>query len=685
MQPFARIKKGLRGNVPLTAVAMELVRKARVRAQHHRERAEMETIDAAPARLTAEFTRLSPEDLLAHFRERQNPRLWAIEVEAIQRREFPAETDELIEAAERIAGHDGWEVGGFGEIEFDGPNYWRCDPLTGADWGLDYHADVPIYTPAGPDIRVLWELNRFGQVLLLARAFAITGDERFAETCFRQLEEWSDQNPYARGANWRSPMDVIMRAVNIVAAFELVKTAACCTPERLTLVLKIADTHCRFTVDNSEFSHIATGNHYITNVAGLFVVATLLPELEHSAEWGEFGLTELLRECAKQILPDGVDWESSTGYHKFVTEMLMVCLMLAEQNGIDVAEEHKLRCRKMLEYLHAVIRPDGGMPLVGDCDGSQFLPIVRRDAEDAKYLLDMAAVLCKDAEFKIGRECSPEVLWLFGSEGVERYTQMAVSQVESSEFPNAGTYILRHKDLYVMLNANDIGLNGRGSHSHNDALSIEVSALGLAWIVDPGSYVYNCDREARHRFRSTAEHSTLVFNGREQNKIDVDEPFVSSNDSRPKLIDWKVTSSDSDTLTCEHYGYSPLVHRRTASLNHDQKFFSITDALIGDAHRTVYVSFHLAPGVEIDEGDTMIARFGTAAFAFVTDIRAVPEILEAGFSRHYGKDEASKIIRWRVDDPGPNFTSTFHLVPVAAGEDIDTRLAAVRQLTQNRA
>src|SRR5262249_53010564 len=150
------------------------------------------------------------------------------------------ETATLIAAADKIVDENTWEVGGFGEIKFDQPNYWRCDPLTSVEWPLAYHADLPIYTPGGPDIRVLWELNRFGHVLVVARAFAVSGDEKYAETFFRHLEQWTAQNPYARGANWRSAMDVIMRAVNVVAAFELVKDAACCTPERAALVRKIA-------------------------------------------------------------------------------------------------------------------------------------------------------------------------------------------------------------------------------------------------------------------------------------------------------------------------------------------------------------------------------------------------------------------------------------------------------------
>ncbi|HEV7698660.1 MAG TPA: alginate lyase family protein, partial [Pyrinomonadaceae bacterium] len=469
------------------------------------------------------------------------------------------------------------------------------------------------------------------------------------------------------------------------AALELIEHASACTPGRLALVLKLADTHCRFTLDNNEFSYVATGNHYLTNVAGLFFVATMLPELKHAAEWQDIGLRELLREIELQILPDGADWESSTGYHKFVTEMLLVCLILADKNGVDVAEGHRVRLRKMLEYLKAVIRPDGGMPLIGDCDGSQFLPIVHRDADDVRYMLDLAAVVCKEDEFKTGDECSPEVLWLYGKEGIDTFDAMAVKGQVSNAFQNAGSYVLRHEDLYLLLNANDVGLKGRGSHSHNDALSIEVSVFGRAFVVDPGSYVYNLDREARHRFRSTAYHSTLMIDDQEQNAIDVDAPFVSSNDARPRLLEWR-TGDTTDTVSAEHYGYAPLVHRRTVELVKAGRFWNVTDDVAGDGRHEFCFSFHLAPGLEVERLDATTALITDpekGSLVISCDIPARSEVREAGFSSHYGKLEPSQIIRWVVTAEPP-LSVRWLLVPMALGERLDTRLAHVRKLTHNK-
>src|SRR5688500_1152130 len=101
------------------------------------------------------------------------------------------------------------------------------------------------------------------------------------------------------------------------------------------------------------------------------------------------------------------------------------------------------------------------------------------------------------------------------------------------------------------------GINGRGSHGHNDALSIEVSAGGCAFIVDPGTYLYTGDLQRRHDFRSTSYHSTVKIDGVEQNTIRRDLPFVIGDEARPRVLLWEI-GPQIDRIIAEHYGYQRL-------------------------------------------------------------------------------------------------------------------------------
>ena len=177
----------------------------------------------------------------------------------------------------------------------------------------------------------------------------------------------------------------------------------------------------------------------------------------------------------------------------------------------------------MLIYLRAYLRPDGFAPLIGDTDSGQVLPVRRRRADDHGYLLAIGAVVFKDPGLKpAGMETPEELFWILGEEGVKTFQEMTSSTeyAVSKAFPQAGIYIMRDDDLYLCFNASDAGIHGRGSHGHNDALSIEVSAGGQPFIVDPGTYVYSADLQKRHEFRSTAFHSTVVIDNQEQNTTD---------------------------------------------------------------------------------------------------------------------------------------------------------------------
>jgi uncharacterized heparinase superfamily protein len=671
MSISSKIKTVFRGDVPLADLPREAARRRQRAARRKQERRDLETINNAPARLVDRFNTLSTPDLLQHFRERS---FSFFQFDASNDSErlatlFPDETARLITTADLIVSKSKWEIAGFGFVKFNAENFWRRDPFTGKDWGIDYHADVVVYENDGADIRVLWELNRFGHAVALACAYAVTGNEFYAETCFSHIESWMQQNSYAKGANWNCAMEVALRAINLLASFDILRKSKAMTEDRLTKILKFFDQHGRYILENNEFSYISTSNHYLSDVIGLFWIGTFLPELEQASKWRDFGLAEMLREMDKQILPDGADFEASTGYHRFVTEMFLYSFILAKRFGIDIKQTSSEKLRLMLRYLRGIMHPDGRMPLIGDADGSQIIPIVKRDAYDAGYLLPMgAAVLNDETLIQAGPE--PEVFWFFGESAISSLRKTAGNMPASSDhFPNARAVVLRDGDFYLHFNANDCGVSGRGSHAHNDALSIEVSAFGRPFISDPGSYVYNLDRGARHTFRSTAYHSTVMIDDAEQNTTDAALPFIMGNEASPKLVEWH-TSAKSDRASAEHYGYTrladPVTHQRTIEFDKQNKTWTIEDKLSCKHRHKFMFSFHLASDIKANQVNERTIRLSDAnkkeLFVQVIGVDAKPDVISAFASRNYGHREESSILKWTVTADGP-FTAQFIISP----------------------
>src|ERR671939_1192629 len=138
-------------------------------------------------------------------------------------------------------------------------------------------------------------------------------------------------------------MEVSLRAINLLACFQLLRRSPALDGRRLASMLALFDAHGQHVRRNLEFSYIATGNHYLSDVTGLLWLGLMLPELREAAAWRAFGLRELLREMDAQVLPDGADCEASTGYHRFVAELFLHSSLLCRANGIEIEERHWTR------------------------------------------------------------------------------------------------------------------------------------------------------------------------------------------------------------------------------------------------------------------------------------------------------------------------------------------------------
>ena len=702
MKFFSKVKKALRGDVDPRSAAQEAARRARGTFEQRRERTQLDELNHQPARLREAFARVRASDLLAHFRSGVRPKFFPGLVGPKRTADlydefFPVETQQLITRANRITDEHCWPLLGFGEKCFGKDEIqWNRDPLSGFYWPLDYHADMQLIRNDGSDARVTWELNRLSHLITLGQAYAVTNDERFSQQFLKQVESWRGNNPVGCGINWSCAMEVALRAMNLLAAFALFMHSSNIDEVALKELLNMFDQHGAHIQRNLEFSHLATSNHYLCDVAGLLWLGVMLPELESSDEWRQFGLRELLAEMDKQILADGADFEASTGYHRLKVELFLYSFVLCHLNGIDIDQKYWSKLRAMIEYMRAYLRPDSRAPLIGDSDSSRILPIAHRAADDHEYVIALGAATFQDSNFKIRDARAPEeILWILGERGLSDFDRLRSSATPaSSDFPNAGVYVLRDEDLYLLFNASDSGMKGRGSHGHNDALSIEVSACGASFIIDPGSYVYTANLAERHLFRSTAYHSTIQIDDEEQNSIDETAPFVIGNEAKPRVLRCDL-GSDVDVIVAEHDGYkrllSPVMHRRTVRLHKANRYWSIEDELIGEGIHELSFRFHLAPAIAVTKADQETIELTDPSNRSRLIIKcqkpdgeggqvslSPPEMESQFASSDYGAKQKSVSIRWKMKSSLP-LTQRFLLIPIGANEDQTKRLRIVSE------
>jgi hypothetical protein len=564
---------------------------------------------------------------------------------------------------------------------------WRRDPCSGVRWPLEHFTRTPLVIASGADIRVVWELSRLHQLVMLGRAYPLTKDERFTEEFLIQLASWNEQNPPRFGPNWKVAMEAAIRAVNTIAALQMFRGSQLVTDQAIKLILKMLLAHGRFIRANLEFSYRAASNHYLSDLIGLFVIGTAIPEFDESQAWVSYSTERLLLELDRQVLADGVDYEGAIGYHRLVLEIFALFFTISRERGTEIPARYWDRLETMFDFVRHYLKPDGAAPMIGDSDDGRLIKFKPRAANDHSYLMSLGAVMFESGKFKRSNlpsdstsdSMDEEALWWFGNKGHETFTRLVASeQPASGAFPEGQIFIQRaatsHGPLYAIIDCGDHGARGRGSHAHSDALSMEIFAFNRTFLRDPGTFVYTASEEDRNLFRSTAYHNTVRIDGKEISQTREGWPFALAANVRPKVNSWQ-SDSERDVLDAEHYAYNrlaaPVTHRRIVTLDKREGYWTIEDSFTGEGRHLFEFFFNFDAGLEVRiEQGRAVARAERSALAVVPSAAHAfeTELSERSISPSYGTRVTSSGIIFRLNVEVP-FENAWLLIPYTVGEE----------------
>jgi len=572
--------------------------------------------------------------------------------------EHPHFFQSTIDAANRVLSHT-FDLLGSGPFRPDDPDRpaaqsgyqpidWYLDPVS----GLRFHPCVPLaewnwarHRPEGADIKLPWELSRCQHWAVLGQAYQLTGDERYALEIAAQLRDFMEANPIAIGVNWTCTMDVALRAANWAIGLELVRSCQALTDEFWREGYRALFDHGTFIETHLENFYEVNSNHFFSNVVGLFYLAAIFDDLPRGQLWNRQCRSWLLEEIEKQVLPDGADFESSVAYQRLMTELCLGCGRLADFRGEPLPLRFRARLRRMVEFLAAVQRPDGLMPQIGDADDGR-LHIMSGygtwQPQDARHLFGPAACFFKNGEWTtLAGDDEPweTAWWGFGPDDRPDAAPAPVERLR--HFKHAGLTVMREPRHYLIVSNGIVGTNGIGNHKHNDQLGFEFHVDGLPVFVDPGSYVYTPDPDARDFFRGTGCHNTLTVDGQEQNELRAGFLFRVWEKAHPKHLIVRQRS----TLVSyrgRHVGYKrlaePVVHERTYILSRSDCTLTIVDVLKGHGTHRLRWHFHFAPGVQLSNGlhQRLAIRAGAVALEMSVPDGFRPSLGESWYSPSYG-------------------------------------------------
>ncbi|MBI4460519.1 MAG: alginate lyase family protein [Acidobacteria bacterium] len=518
-------------------------------------------------------------------------------------RYFPEWTTKAIEEAERLGQHR-VELVGYGEIELGREINWHRDPVSGQVWPRRFWADYDLVHETTADPKLVHELNRQQHLPRLAKAYFLTGEEKYAREAVQQIVSWMTQNPPGCGVHWHSSLEIAVRAISwlwtlffILPAESLDESTAREIGGSLFIQLDHISRHL------SVYS--SPNTHLLGEAAALFIGGTIFSDCERAREWQQTGASLLIQEMGNQVLREGVHGELSAYYHCYAVDFYLQALVLAERNQLSFPNRVWRRFGRMLDFLMNVSRPDGSIPLLGDEDGGRALALSKTNYRSFSDALGAGAVLFRRTDLKHqSREFWEETFWLLGEPGWNIYRRLDTTpRAElSASYPAAGYFIQRSggddSASHLVFDCGGMGIL-TGGHAHADSLSITLSAGDKELLVDPGVGLYNLAPQWRDFFRSTSAHNTVVVDGQQQSEAAGTFRWKEAAESR---VIKQLAGAGVEYIEGEHAGYrrlpQPVVHRRRI-LHCRPDYWVMVDDFRGEGEHVFELYYHFAYEAEI--------------------------------------------------------------------------------------
>ncbi|MGW1749454.1 alginate lyase family protein [Streptomyces sp. NPDC002092] len=535
---------------------------------------------ACPSVTGARFTAVLPAEAIA-----------AVPSDAAKR--LVAEADRLME------GHV--EYFGVARDDLVDPDWWY-DPKTGRRAPSGYAFDVPYRSEdAVGDIKQIWELSRHHHLTQLAAAYAITGDERYAERVAAHLRSWWEANPPLRGVHWISGIELGIRLLSWVWVRRLLEgwPGAAGLFEDNPVALNQIWHHQRWLAAFPSRGSSAN-NHVIAEAAGQFAAACAFGWFPASERWRADALRSLDRHLRSNTFLSGLNRELASEYHGLVLELGLAAVAEADAAGVPVPATVRLVLLRMTDALAAVVDNRLRPPRQGDADDGHGLILDGEGTDRWGSLLSTGEAVFGRLDWwptVTGTDVRTPLLAALIRPYAKNGTGPAVSRPASrpGHFADAGMTILRGpEEIWCRCDGGPHGFLSIAAHAHADALSVEVRHDGVDVLADPGTYCYHGQPEWRQYFRSTLGHNTLEVDGADQSVSG--GPFLWTRHADTRVLVADPSGEGAARWSAEHDGYQGSVHRRQVELTPESRELRVIDEVRGPGG-AVRLAFHLGPAI----------------------------------------------------------------------------------------
>lgn len=460
------------------------------------------------------------------------------------------------------------------------PPRWHVNPFTGNGYPRVHWTAISDDDAEHGDIKDVWEPSRLPFTFVLARAFVVSGDDRYVETWWQAIEDWARHNPPNLGANWRCGQESSLRAVALSFGLSVFGDHPATTGARRQAAERILGATAARVRPTVGYALSQRNNHAISELVCLLTLRAGSERRLHRL------LIEVLDD---QFYPDGSYGQQSFTYQRLAVQTLQWLLAVRT----DLPPRVRMRVVDVLarsrDFLARCSDPvSGWLPNYGPNDGTLLFHLDAAHYRDFRPLL---ASLGATASRAVDAEPS---LWLADPQVNDRRTD-AVEQ--------PSTYRTLRGPRSLVLTR--IG-TGRHRAAHDDQQAVDVWIDGHNVIPDPGTYRYSAPEPWRNALTSAHVHSLPMAIGEQAFTLG---RFLTGGMAAAELVHHS-----------EQDGYEVLVARRRAGM--------------GWLWRAIVRSADAYAVADVADGTDAVVRWNVAAEVGTEVTHAAPDKVEPTRSRN---------------------------------------------------
>lgn len=461
------------------------------------------------------------------------------------------------------------------------------------------------------DIRYVYSLSRLHHFPFLSLKAIADNDYILISKLLDQIVDWNSQNPYLNSINWKSGIEVGIRAINLLYARRVLSLMEDDDSVKICSIIDdLMEYHFYFLIKHlSLFS--SANNHLLFELLGIFFISSHY-QFNDSKVWQDKSYGMLNSELLIQSFEDGFSKEQASHYHAEVMNIFSMVFSYAKMSGLSIPNLSLARLNSMNKALSLLRRGNKKHLIpIGDNDEGQILfPYFYPNFNLYDSLNFDINLINSNSNSIAGSDLRNYLIW--GSFIQSNNEILPNSLNKINFFKDSGYLFINDSNISSLFDFGSLGFGHLAAHGHSDVLQFVLYVDDQAFFIDPGTFQYH-ERfsKLRNYFRGSSAHNTVSISGYDQGKSG--GRMIWNVKPNVKLINF-YENEQSVNCTASHDGFLKqglgLIHTRSFSYYFNDHTFIIEDLLKSKINVDCNLFFHINPEIEIILGGSFFKLVG---------------------------------------------------------------------------